>query len=205
MDYKFQMPEWVNNPARIKKEAERQVELREAMNVRGRYSPAEKARMFAMRKEDNARTALEAGDWASTHQRDLLAEALLEQGKFEEAGAVAHSEKWKTEAARLHHAMTRDDDENCTCLDFDRNTKIPNHNTEKRVWSEKHQGYVAVRVCNLCGDTNIGAQMPNGKDLSEKRAQARSLAGGKMNSTGDIQALRARLTSAGLSDRDIHK
>lgn len=202
--FKFDLPAYLIDPERLKKEAENQAELREAINVRGRYSPAEKARMFAIRKEDTARQALEGADWESAaFQRDLLAEALIEQGRFEEAGHTAHGDHWRKEAQRLHHAMDRDDTDNCDCPDVDPNTNIPHRNIEKVVFSEKHGGYMPIVVCNLCGETNIRAvNKPDDlHGLAAKRAKARSIAGGRqLGSKEDTQALRTKLGNAGLGD-----
>lgn len=203
--FQFNLPEFLDNPERLKKEAEHQQELREAMNVRGRHSPAEQARMFAMRKEDTARNALKDADWeTAAFQRDHLAEALIEQGRFAEAAHAAHGDHWKAEAVRLHNAMERDDDENCECPDLDLNTKIPHRNIERVVWSERHQAYMPVVVCNLCGETNIRPQPDDMRSVAEKRAKANTLAGRrKFQNKDDVQALRKRLTDAGLGDDKV--
>lgn len=200
--YKFDLPAYLTDPERLKKEAENQAELREAMNVRGRPSPAELARMFAIRKEDTARQALKGADWESAaFQRDLLAEALIEQGRFEDAGHTAHSDHWRKEAYRLKHAMERDDTDNCECPDVDPNTKLPHRNVERQIWSEKHKSYMPVVVCNLCGETNIRPRPDDLRHLETKRTKAQKIAGGrKVNSKEDIQALRTKLTNAGLAD-----
>lgn len=200
---KFDLPAYLNDPERLKKETENQAELREAMNVRGRYSSAEKARMFAIRKEDTARQALKGADWESAYfQRDLLAEALIEQGKFEEAGHVAASDHWRIEAHRLHHAMSRDDGDNCICPDMDPNTNISNRNVEKQVWSEKHGAYMPVVTCNICGETNIRPKPDDLRGVQTKRSKAQQIAGGrKIQSKDDLQSLRTRLANADLADK----
>jgi len=148
-------PFLMRTPQQLGAEKARQDTARAAHSRGARLSRAERMLSRASLVENAIRANLaqldrrkQAGAWRETMVQ--LAEALAEQGKFEEAAQTA-KEAGNTdlyyECLRLDAAVWRNDSDDCNC---DRAHQF----TLREIWSEKHRALVPVKTCAVCNLAN---------------------------------------------------
>jgi len=92
-----------------------------------------------------------------------LADALADQGRYEEA-AVTHPAKSRAkEYLAIHAAIERPDSDICSCSPKEirdpasgKTLRIPTHNKVEDVYSQKHKRMVPLVRCSSCPHLNAG-------------------------------------------------
>lgn len=158
---------------RLKRIAEQQLRLREAAIARGRLSPEARVMQLGMAHEMSARTDVEmlegelsqlpagftdAGKVAHlVIARKRLAEALAQQGRYNEAAEVEPDKEQARVYLELWMAVWREDDETCPCTPFiDGDVSLTHDHVAQDVISAKHDNKLMPAIrCNCCGFINV--------------------------------------------------
>jgi hypothetical protein len=168
------LPDYLKlTPEKIAKIREQQDRLRAQAQARGRLSPEARQMQLGMAHEKSARTDVEMLEAELRdskesdpdkvarldHARSRLAEALGQQGRYNEAAEVEPGEEKQAHYEAMWDAVWRDDDETCPCEPFiDGDLSLTHDHVAEEVISQKHgnKRMPAIR-CNSegCGFINV--------------------------------------------------
>lgn len=177
--------------------ADQQEGLRAEARQRGRIGPEARKVQLGLAHEMSARTDIgmleaelkrpprgfvESGQVNRLmHARARLADALAEQGRYDEAAVASPSPEQQAEYRAMWEAVWRDDTESCACVPFlEGNLSLTHDHVAIEVISQKHNSKLMPAIrCNACGFTNVRPLTHELRQLEKARAQAAGLLSGR--------------------------
>lgn len=150
---------------------EQQAEFKKAINTPTRQDNDEQRLTMAIQREEALRATLKVmyrdrvGGEERQEIKEMLAGALKDQGRFQEALKITKNAATREELHQLIKAVERDDGEQCDCPKKGQAYTEPESKTVytpsttvevKRIPSYKHgMKMTPVKVCSLCGKMNV--------------------------------------------------
>jgi hypothetical protein len=172
--------------------ATQQEQLRTEARQRGRVGPEARKVQLGLAHEVSARADVEmlTSEVQSAKGKEKkeksvrldiakarLADALAEQGRYDEAAAAAPSAEQQAEYAGLWEAVWRDDEATCPCEPFvEGEMSLTHDHVALEVISQKHGNRLMPAIrCNACGFLNVRPLTHELQRLERARAQAATL------------------------------
>lgn len=182
-------------PERKARIAEQQAALRERALERGRLTPEAQRVQLGLAHEKSARAdvamleselvglAADAAADATLARlqtaRQRLAEALAQQGRYDEAATVAPDAEQAQHYERLWEAVWRDDTESCECEPFrDGEMSLTHDHVAEEILSLNHNRIMPLVKCNCCGFLNARPLPPALRQLQRAQLEAARLVQG---------------------------
>jgi hypothetical protein len=197
--------------------AEQQEALRAEARQRGRIGPEARKVQLGLAHETSARadvamltSELQIAKGKARTEKSVrldiakarLADALAEQGRYDEAAAAANSPEQRAEYTAMWQAVWLDDDETCPCEPFvDGNMSLTHDHVAIEVISQKHGNRLMPAIrCNACGFVNVRPLTHELQQLHKARSRAAGLLQGR--SAADLKH-NAREILASLHDTKV--
>lgn len=172
------LPEFLQLTPEQQAESDRiQAEVRQALHGRVQANQKEARLVRGIHTENATRATLQAlsiqtrrkgRSEAVNLQLARLADALADQGRYEEAATAHPAKKRAKEYLAIQAAIDRPDDDVCNCPPTEvrdpatgKTLLIPAQNKIEEVYSKKHEAIVPLVVCSKCPWMNAGGVLPD--------------------------------------------